>query len=204
MNNQNPQPDKSAHTCIIHPDLPAEWECQRCKTLYCNECVIHKTLGKIVAHICPNDHCRARCLPIKVDEITGRIEFKEEPKPEGKTEPSRSGILAKRILTRFYISLALPFLTLVVYDAFLFLQGRSPMVWLILPWAGLIFLMSGRVFWSYVFVSTISFFHVAWCLYRLISQQHYKGDIPVLNWIAIGLWCLTFLVLVCSHSEFTE
>ena len=207
MNNQNPQSDQTPYTCVFHPDLAAEWVCQRCKTLYCKECVVHKSLAKIVAHICPNDRCRARCVPVKVDEITGRMEYKEEPKPEVKTKrPGEPGseTLAKRILTRYYIALAMPALTFLVYDIFLKIQGRTPLFWLFIVWAGLIFLMSGRQFWAYVFVSTISFFHVAWCLYRILSQAQYKNDIPTLNWISFGLWILTFLVLALSHPEFTD
>jgi len=207
MNNQNPQSDKSPHTCVFHPDIAAEWICQRCKTLYCKECVVHKALKKIVAHICPDDKCRARCVPIKVDEFTGKIEYREESGAEvksAKPEERASKILAKRFLTRYYIALAMPGLTFLVYDIFLKIQGRTPLFWLLIVWAGLIFLMSGRQFWAYVFVSTISFFHVAWCIYRILSHAQYKNDIQTLNWVSLCLWALSFLVLVFSYQEFTE
>ena len=54
--------------CSYHPTRPAEWECEYCDQLLCNECIIHRRIsrpaGESVYHICPKCNREATWLGI--------------------------------------------------------------------------------------------------------------------------------------------
>lgn len=203
MDNQNKHVDPSKFSCVFHPGVIAKWTCQSCKNLFCDACVIHKSIGKFKAHICPNPQCRGRCTPIQVDEFSGNVQEVAEPEKEEKKLIKEVSPL-KRYLTRYYLSIFFPGFTLIAYDIMLALEGRKPILWLILAWALLLFLISGRYFWAYVFVTTICFFHAVYSGYRIYAQFIFKDANNLVNGIALALWLLSFLILVFSHSEFSE
>ena len=193
-----------SRTCCQHPMQTAEWICQTCDVLFCDECVIHKKVGKFTAHICPLPQCRGRCVPFDVNQATGSVEAagrekepKKEKKPLEKFEP-------RRYLTRYYIALAFPSLALISYDVLVAVQGRSPLWWIVVAWAGLIFLMSGRYFWAYVMVTGISGMYTLLCFHRIYSHQFYANDNMLLNKICLGFWILTLIFLLYSYSEFSD
>jgi hypothetical protein len=204
MDNQNKQAQSSQYSCAFHPGEVAKWACQSCKSLFCDACIVHKSVGKFKAHICPKPECRGRCVPVRVDEFSGSVEEAAPPKEEVKSLIKRDASPVKRYLTRYYLSLFIPAFTLIAYDIMLFFQGRKPLLWLVVAWGLLIFLMSGRYFWAYVFVATICFLHVAYSIYRIYAHTLFKDSNQLVNWISIGLWLASFLILACSHSEFSE
>lgn len=204
MHNQNKQVESSQYSCAFHPGNVAKWACQNCKSLFCESCVVHKAVGKFKANICPKPECRGRCVAVAVDEFSGSVEEVVEPKEEEKSLIKKDTSHVKRYLTRYYFSLIFPGVALITYDIMIYLQGRSPQIWLIVAWALLIFLMSGRYFWAYVFVASICFFHTVYSFYRIYAHTLFKDSSQLVNWIAIGLWLASFLILACSHSEFSE
>jgi len=191
-------------SCCIHPGNPPEWVCTGCRRYYCDQCVDHKKVGKFVAHICPSPQCRGRCVAVAMDSRTGEIEEAEAAPQRKEKKESRLKEAKQRFLTRYYISLVFPSITLVTYDIFLVLQGKNPVWWLLFLWACLIFLMSGRYFWSYVCVALFCFMFSLNSFYRIYSHNLYPKDNPLLNKIALGMWVLSFLILLVSHPEFDD
>jgi len=191
--------------CCFHPGKIAEWRCSSCNNIYCNDCVVHKKIGKFVAHICPKPECKGRCMPLAEDQENSNESDRAESRDQKKSLIAAYRKKPKHYLSRFYLSLFMPGLALILYDILLVLQGRNPSIWLILGWAALIFLMSGRYFWSFFCVATISAFHVIYCFYRIYSHDIlFKNDSNLLNGISLGLWLLTTLILIFSYQEFTE
>ena len=208
MNNDDKKEIYPGNVCHFHPERKAEWRCASCKRVYCNDCTVHKRVGKFVAHICPEESCRGKCLKVSVDEATGTIESMEESQEEGggkkKQKSKVARIFSRRYLTRFYLALILPCLALATHDVFLIIQGRTPHLWLLLAWAGLIFLMSGRYFWPYVTIALFTAGYTIYCFQRLYSHQFHPEDNTALYGISLGLWGASLLFLAVSSAEFTE
>ncbi len=194
------EPDPGVTTCPRHPGQLPEWLCSSCGTGWCNECVIHKNLGKVVVHICPDDTCRGRCMKATMDPLTGRPAEAAPEKAQYSRIPRRS---VKHYLTRYWLALAVPSFTLIVTTMFGMIQGGPFLWWTYVIWVALVFLMSARNFWPYVLVSCFCAFKAFMSLTGILSQEYGMGH-PLINKISLGLWCLSLVILAVSWSEFNE
>ena len=190
--------------CTFHPAKESVWVCCACHTAYCDDCVTHRQMGKFIAHICPRPECRGRCVPVQVDPATGELLVPgEDGKIEEKTTPHHIFKL-ERSLIRFYLALILPMAVIIIHDVFWMIQGHHPSWGMLIIWAALVFLMSGRRFWAYICLMFFNMVHVIFFIFRVTSHRFSPGDKPLLLYIAMGVWIVTFLMLAISWSEFSE
>ena len=191
--------------CVFHPAKESVWVCCACHSSYCDDCVTHRHMGgKFTAHICPRPECRGRCVPVQVDPATGNLFPPEEDGEIEKNSTPRHIFKPGRLVARFYLSLILPMAAIIIHDVFWAIQGHHPSWVMLITWAALVFLMSGRRFWAYICVLFFNMVHIIFFIHRIISHRFSPGDKPPLLYIALGVWVVAFLMLAISWQEFTE
>jgi len=60
--------------CKQHATNPAEWLCNRCHQLFCNACVLAKTIGRKPVHVCVT--CGGQCTPFGLGVFAKKEEAK--------------------------------------------------------------------------------------------------------------------------------
>ena len=176
-------------TCRLHPHRSAEWTCQTCKNFFCDECVEHKKIGKIVAHVCKSPRCRGRCVAIDAASayLTDRIQW-----------------YFRRWKTRFHIALGLLVLVALL-DIMRAIGAGSRVYWTFyVLWGMLVFGLYLRKFWAWAITLTLSGFQTALVIYKLAAHQYRPGEPVVWLYVALGYWLGAFVVLIISRPEFTE
>lgn len=188
-------------TCRVHPHHSAEWTCLTCRNFFCDECVEHKKLGKIVAHICKSPRCRGRCVPIDT-VITQAVEFADDA--EIVALPERVQWYFRRWKTRFHITLGLLILVALL-DIIRILALRGHVYWsFYILWGMLVFGMYLRKFWAWTITAILSGFQIAVVIYKVASHQYRPGESALWIYVALGYWLGAFVVLMISRPEFTE
>jgi B-box zinc finger protein len=189
--------------CHYHPDQKAKWICTTCKALFCENCVEHKKVGKFTANICPREECRGRCMAVEIHDVSGSIKIIEQDKDKEKNQFSLK-LKAKQYLSKYYLSLAVPTLVLILYDIFRYMDNRKPFWWVIVVWAGLIFLMTARNYVAYMIMTVLNAVFALQCIYGITSIMYNQDDSQLLNKSFLALWILSFLILIYSYREFSD
>ena len=173
--------------------------CQSCKKSYCDNCVIRRKLGKFMAFVCPDEECCGRCVELSEVAETG----KRPSLPNGEPDSVKSGFgrfFRKRIL--FYLALILPAASLIFHDVLLYMKGGSPLWWLHIGWACLIYLMARRRFFALAWMTLFCLLYGVYTGYLLKSGDF--GAPARLLQISLLIWGASVIVLVTDYTEFTE
>jgi hypothetical protein len=192
---------KAIPTCHLHPRRSAEWTCQSCNNFFCDECVEHKKVGKIIAHICKSARCRGRCVSIDA-VIAQAVEFADDAGTAHLTE--RVQWYLRRWKTRFHIAIGL-LVVVALLDIVRAVGVGDRVYWFFyMLWGMLVFGLYLRKFWAWTITAILSGFQVAVVIYKLAAHQYRPGEPLSWLYIALGYWLGAFVVLMISRPEFTE